>query len=260
MSESKIHPLAVVEQGAELDFGVEVGPYAFIGCRVRIGARTRVGAHAVVTGNTTIGEDNQIFPFASVGQIPQDLKYRGEDSQLHIGNRNLIREFATLHLGTAGGGMVTRVGDDNLLMNYTHIAHDCQIGNRVIVANGSQLGGHVIVEDYAVIGALSGIHQFVRVGESAIVGGGSMVTQDVPPFCNATGNRATLHGLNVVGLNRRGFPAELVRQLKRAYRILFRSGLTVAEAAARVRAEIANVPEVERLVRFVETSPRGVCR
>ncbi|GBD26323.1 Acyl-[acyl-carrier-protein]--UDP-N-acetylglucosamine O-acyltransferase [bacterium HR30] len=260
MSEVKIHPLAVVEKGAELDLGVEIGPYAFVGCRVRIGARTRVGAHAVVTGNTTIGEDNEIFAFASVGHVPQDLKYRGEDSRLEIGNRNRIREFATLHLGTLGGGMVTRVGDDNLLMNYTHVAHDCQIGNRVIVANGTQLGGHVIVEDYAVIGALSGVHQFVRVGESAIVGGGSMVTQDVPPFCNATGNRATLHGLNVVGLTRRGFSPELIRQLKRAYRIVFRSGLTVAEAVARVRAEMPNVPEVERFIRFVETSSRGVCR
>lgn len=260
MNEVRIHPLAVVEPGAELDGGVEVGPYAIVGGRVRIGARTRVGAHAVVTGNTLIGEDNQIFPFASVGHIPQDLKYRGEDSRLEIGNRNIIREFATLHLGTAGGGMVTRIGDDNLLMNYTHIAHDCQIGNRVIVANGTQLAGHVIVEDYAVIGALSGIHQFVRVGESAIVGGGSMVSQDVPPFCNATGNRATLHGLNVVGLTRRGFGPELLRQLKRAYRIMFRSGLTVAQAAARVRKEIPGVPEVERFVRFIESSSRGVCR
>lgn len=260
MNEVRIHPLAVVEPGAELDGGVEVGPYAIVGGRVRIGARTRVGAHAVVTGNTVVGEDNQIFPFASVGQIPQDLKYRGEDSRLEIGNRNIIREFATLHLGTAGGGMVTRIGDDNLLMNYTHIAHDCQIGNRVIVANGTQLAGHVIVEDYAVIGALSGIHQFVRVGESAIVGGGSMVSQDVPPFCNATGNRATLHGLNVVGLTRRGFGPELLRQLKRAYRIMFRSGLTVAQAAARVREEIPGVPEVERFVRFIESSSRGVCR
>ncbi|GIW44407.1 MAG: acyl-[acyl-carrier-protein]--UDP-N-acetylglucosamine O-acyltransferase [Candidatus Binatia bacterium] len=260
MSEVTIHPLAVVERGAELDTGVEIGPFAFIGARVRIGARTRVGAHAVVTGNTSIGEDNQIFSFASVGHIPQDLKYRGEDSRLEIGHRNIIREFATVHLGTAGGGMVTRIGDENLLMNYTHIAHDCRIGNRVIVANGVQLAGHVIVEDYAVLGALSGIHQFVRVGESAIVGAGSMVSQDVPPFCNATGNRATLHGLNLVGLQRRGFSRELVQQLKRAYRIVFRSGLTVAEAAARVRAELPGIPEVERFVHFIEHSTRGVCR
>lgn len=255
-----IHPTAVVEPGAELDTGVDIGPYAIIGARVRIGARTRVGAHAVITGNTVIGEDNQIFPFASIGQVPQDLKYRGEESRLEIGNRNIVREFATVHLGTAGGGMVTRIGDDNLVMNYAHIAHDCQVGNRVIVANGTQLGGHVVVEDYAVLGALSGIHQFVRVGESAIVGGGSMVSQDVPPFCNATGNRATLHGLNLVGLSRRGFPSSVVRELKRAYRIFFRSHLTVAEAATRVRAEIPGVPEVERFVRFIETSRRGVCR
>lgn len=260
MSSVRIHPTAVVEPGAELDTGVEIGPYAIVGAHVRIGARTRVGAHAVVTGKTVIGEENQIFPFASIGQVPQDLKYRGEDSRVEIGNRNVIREFATVHLGTAGGGMVTRIGDDNLLMNYTHIAHDCQLGSHVIVANGTQLAGHVVVEDYAVLGALSGIHQFVRVGESAIVGAGSMVSQDVPPFCNATGDRATLHGLNLVGLSRRGFPAALVRQLKRAYRLFFRSHLTVAEAAARVRAQIPGVPEVERFVRFIETSPRGVCR
>ncbi|MCX8072182.1 MAG: acyl-ACP--UDP-N-acetylglucosamine O-acyltransferase [Candidatus Binatia bacterium] len=260
MSEVKIHPLAVVEPGAELDAGVEVGPFAVIGARVRIGARTQIGAHAVVTGNTVIGEDNRIFSFASIGHIPQDLKYRGEESRVEIGNRNTIREFATVHLGTAVGGMVTRIGDDNLLMNYTHIAHDCQIGSRVIVANGTQLAGHVVVEDYAVLGALSGVHQFVRVGESAIVGAGSMVSQDVPPFCNATGNRATLHGLNIVGLTRRGFSKELIQQLKRAYRIVFRSGLTVAEAAARVRAEFAGIPEVERFIRFVESSTRGVCR
>lgn len=260
MSQTRIHPTAVVEPGAELDAEVEVGPYAVIGCRVRIGARSRIGAHAVVVGNTVMGEDNHVFPFASIGAIPQDLKYRGEDSRLEIGHRNTIREFATVHLGTEGGGMVTRVGNDNLLMNYTHIAHDCILGNRIIVANGTQLAGHVIVEDYAVLGALSGIHQFVRIGESAIVGAGSMVSQDVPPFCNATGDRATLHGLNLVGLKRRNFSPETVHQLKRAYRILFRSGLTVAEAAARVRAEAGSCPEVERLVRFVESSSRGVCR
>jgi UDP-N-acetylglucosamine acyltransferase len=260
MSEPRIHPTAVVEPGAELGPEVEVGPYAVIGSRVRIGARSRIAAHAVIVGNTVLGEDNQVFPFASLGAIPQDLKYRGEDSRLEIGNRNRIREFVTVHLGTEGGGMVTRIGDENLLMNYTHIAHDCILGNRIIVANGVQLAGHVVVEDYAVIGALSGIHQFVRVGESAIVGAGSMVSQDVPPFCNATGDRATLHGLNLVGLKRRNFPPETVQRLKRAYRILFRSGLTVQEAARQVRAELAEVPEVEQLVRFVESSARGVCR
>ncbi len=260
MSTARIHPTALVEQGAELGAGVEVGPYAVIGARVRIGARSRIGAHAVVVGNTVMGEDNQVFPFASIGAIPQDLKYRGEDSRLEIGDRNIIREFATVHLGTEGGGMVTRIGDDNLLMNYTHIAHDCILGNHIIVANGTQLAGHVVVEDYAVIGALSGIHQFVRVGESAIVGAGSMVSQDVPPFCNATGDRAVLHGLNLVGLKRRNVPAATVQNLKRAYRLLFRAGLTVAEAAQRIRAEVPPCEEVERLVRFVENSTRGVCR
>jgi len=259
MSGATIHPTAIVAPGAELGVGVEVGPYSLIGPRVSLGAGTVVGPHVVVEGNTKIGAENHIFQFASVGAIPQDLKYRGEDSELVIGDRNRIREFCTLNPGTSGGGMVTRIGSDNLLMAYAHVAHDCAVGDRVVLANGVQLGGHVRIGDYAVIGALAGIHQFVRVGESAIVGAGSMVSQDVPPFCNATGDRARLVGLNTVGIRRRGLEGGLPG-LKRAYRLLFRSGLRVAEAAARVRAELPAVPEVERLVRFVEGSERGVAR
>lgn len=260
MSATRIHPTAIVDPYAQLDADVEVGPYAIIGAGVRIGRGTRVGAHSVVDGHTTIGQDNRIFHHTSIGAIPQDLKYRGEDSQLIIGDRNTVREFATMHLGTAGGGMETRVGDDNLLMNYIHVAHDCRLGNHVIVANGVQLAGHVIVDDYVVLGALSAVHQFARVGESAITGAGSMVSQDVPPFCNATGDRATLHGLNSVGLKRRGFSVDTLRQIKRAYRLMFDSKLTVGQAAARIRREISDSPEVERLVKFVESSERGVCR
>lgn len=260
MSAPRIHPTAVVAEGAVLGPGVEVGPYAIVGERVRIGAGTTVGAHAVIEGNTSIGESNRIFPFASIGLVPQDLKYRGEDSTLVIGSRNIIREFTTLHPGTAGGGMITRVGDGNLLMNYTHIAHDCLLGDGNILANGAQLGGHVVIESSVVVGALVGVHQFVRIGESALLGAGSMVSQDVPPFCNATGDRARLHGLNTVGLKRRGFSAEQISTLKRAYRILFQSRLTAAAAVKRVREELPAVPEVERLAAFIEASQRGVCR
>jgi UDP-N-acetylglucosamine acyltransferase len=256
----RIHPSAVVQPGAELAADVTVGAYSVIGARVRIGAGTVIAEHVVIDGRTTIGPENRVFPFASIGAIPQDLKYRGEDSGLVIGAGNRIREFCTLHPGTRGGGMLTRVGDGNLLMNYTHVAHDCIIGSHNVVANGAQLGGHVVIEDFTVVGALSGIHQFVRIGESAIIGAGSMVSQDVPPFCNATGDRARLHGLNTIGLERRGLSAETERALKRAYRLLFRSGLRVPEAAARVREEMGGVPEVERLVTFVEKSERGVCR
>ena len=260
MSGTRIHPTAVVASGAELDTDVEVGPYAVIGARVRIARGTRVGAHTVIDGRTSIGCANQIFHHASLGAPPQDLKYNGEDSELVIGDHNMIREFATLNIGTAGGGMLTRVGDHNMLMNYTHVAHDCRLGHHTIMANGAQLAGHVTIDDFVFLGALVGIHQFVKIGESAILGAGSMVTQDVPPYCNATGDRARLHGLNTVGLKRRGFGLETLRQIKQAYRIMFDSKLTVVNAAARIRQELAGSPEVERFVTFIESSQRGVCR
>ncbi len=260
MSRTGIHPTAIIDPAAQLDDGVEVGPYAIIGAKVKIGRDTRVGPHTVIYGRTTIGTDNVIFHHASVGALPQDLKYHGEDSELIIGDRNTIREFTTLHLGTEGGGMVTRVGNDNLLMNYTHVAHDCVVGDHNIVANGTQLAGHVTLTDYCIIGALAGIHQFARIGESALIGAGSMVSQDVAPFCNATGDRAKLFGLNAIGLKRRGFTAEHLRQLKQAYKIMFESKLQVAEAAAQIRKELPGIPEVERFVAFIESSERGVCR
>jgi UDP-N-acetylglucosamine acyltransferase len=260
VSGPRIHSTAIVAPGAELDADVAVDPYAIIGPHVRIGSGTRVGPYSVIDGHTTIGCNNHIFHHASVGAVPQDLKYRGEDSTLVIGDHNTIREFATLHIGTTGGGMVTRIGDHNLLMNYSHIAHDCQLGHHNIVANGVQLGGHVVIEDYVVVGALVGIHQFVKVGESAILGGGAMVTQDVPPYCNATGDRAELHGLNLVGLKRRNFSPELMRDIKRAYRIMFRSGLKVADAVARARAEVPHSREVDHFLTFIQSSELGVCR
>jgi UDP-N-acetylglucosamine acyltransferase len=260
MSGPQVHPTASVAPGATLGDDVAIGAFTIVGPEVRIGAGTRVGPHVVLEGRTTLGARNQVFQFASIGAVPQDLKYRGEPSELRIGDDNRIREFCTLQPGTAGGGMVTRVGNGNLLMNYTHIAHDCVLGDRTIVANGTQLGGHVTIESGVVVGALAGIHQFVRLGESAIIGAGSMVSQDVPPFCNATGDRATLHGLNALGLKRRGLDPGVIRALRRAYRLMFQSHLRVVEAAARIRAEIPGVPEVERFVAFIEASTRGVCR
>ena len=253
-----IHPTAIIAEGAKLAADVRVGAYAVIGPEVRIGRGSTVGPHAVVDGRTTIGELNRIFQFASVGAEPQDLKYRGEESRLEIGNRNIIREFATLNPGTAGGGMVTVLGDDNLLMNYAHVGHDSRIGSHCVFANSAALAGHVTVEDHAIVGGLAAIHQFVRIGESAILGGGAMVVHDVPPFCSATGDRARLRGLNVVGLRRRGFTAQQVRTIKRAYRLLFASGLSFAEAQARATAELGDSPEVARLLAFIAASTRGI--
>lgn len=256
----KVHATAVVEAGAELDAGVEVGPYCVIGPKVKIGKGTRIKSHAVVEGRTTLGEGNLIFQFATVGSVPQDLKYKGEESQLIVGHHNTIREFASLNPGTSGGGMVTRIGDHNLLMMYCHIAHDCIIGHHNIIANGATLGGHVVIEDYVIVGGLVGIHQFVRVGSGAILGAGSMVSKDIAPFCNATGDRARLRGLNLEGLRRRGFTKGQIQALKKGYRIIFQSGLRTAEALKRVRREIPKSAEVNLLVEFVEKSQRGICR
>ncbi|OGP20473.1 MAG: acyl-[acyl-carrier-protein]--UDP-N-acetylglucosamine O-acyltransferase [Deltaproteobacteria bacterium GWA2_57_13] len=257
---SKIHATAFVGPGAELEEDVEVGAYSVIGPQVKIGKGTRIRSHVVIEGNTTLGQGNLILQFASVGSVPQDLKYRGEDSRLIIGNHNTIREFVSLNPGTAGGGMVTRIGDHNLLMMYCHIAHDCILGGHNIVANGATLGGHVVIEDYVIVGGLVGIHQFVKVGTSAILGAGSMVSKDIPPYCTATGDRARLRGLNLEGLRRRGFTKVQIEGLKKAYRIIFQSGLKVRDALKKVKEEIPNSPEVEHLNLFVENSQRGICR
>jgi len=257
---TKIHEKALVDARAELAADVEIGAYCVIGPKVKIGKGTRLKSHVVVEGNTTLGEGNVIFQFASVGSVPQDLKYRGEDSQLIIGDRNTIREFVSLNPGTAGGGMITRVGNHNLFMMYCHIAHDCVLGSHNIIANGATLGGHVVIEDYVIVGGLVGIHQFVRVGTSAILGAGSMVSKDIPPYCNATGDRAKLRGLNREGLRRKGFTGEQIATLKKAYRIIFQSGLRTKDALKEVRREIPDSPDVERLVVFIERSQRGICR
>lgn len=257
---NKLNPSAIVDPRAELDRDVEVGPYCVIGAGVKIGKGTKLHSHVSIQGRTTLGENNVFFPFASVGSAPQDLKYKGEPSQLLIGNGNTIREYVSLNPGTSGGGMVTRVGDQNLLMMYCHIAHDCIVGNRNVIANGATLGGHVIVEDHVIVGGLVGIHQFVRVGTGSILGAGSMVSMDVPPYCNATGDRARLRGLNLEGLRRRGFDKSTIAAIRRAYRIAFQSKLRTEEALRKIRQDIPAIPEVERFVEFIAGSRRGICR
>jgi UDP-N-acetylglucosamine acyltransferase len=257
---SRVHPTAIIDSAAEIADDVEIGPYCVIGAGVRIGKGTKFGSHVVMQGRTTLGEDNVVFPFATIGTIPQDLKYKGEASELLIGNRNTIREYVSLNPGTAGGGMITRVGDQNLLMMQCHIAHDCIIGNRNVIANGATLGGHVTIEDFVIVGGLVGIHQFVRVGTSAIIGAGSMVSKDVPPYCNATGDRAKLHGLNLEGLKRRGFDRAVIDILHKAYRMVFQSKLRTEEALKKVSAELPGIPEINKFVSFIGQSQRGVCR
>jgi len=257
---SRVHPTAIVDARAEIDGDVQIGPYCVIGAGVRIGKGCRVHSHAVITGRTTLGEGNVVFPFATIGDTPQDLKYKGEPSELLIGNRNTIREYVSLNPGTTGGGMVTRVGDQNLLMMQCHIAHDCLLGDRNVVANGATLGGHVVIEDFVIVGGLVGIHQFVRIGTGAIVGAGSMVSKDVPPYCNATGDRAKLHGLNLEGLKRRGFDRTVIALLRKAYRIVFQSALRTEDALKKIREELPSIPEIEKFVSFIAQSRRGVCR
>jgi UDP-N-acetylglucosamine acyltransferase len=255
-----LHATAIIAQGAELHPSVEVGPFAVIGPQVRIGAGSTVGPHAVIEGRTTLGENNRVFQFASVGAIPQDLKYEGEPTALVIGNGNQIREFSTLHIGTKGGGGVTRIGDGNLFMAYSHVAHDSQVGNRCVFANGATLAGHVEIGDFVTLGGLSAVHQFTRIGPHAFIAGGAMVVMDVPPFGMAQGDRAELAGVNIVGLQRNGFTEEQLTRIKDAYRILFRSKLPLEEAVARLRVQFGGHGEVERLLDFVTTSRRGLTR
>jgi UDP-N-acetylglucosamine acyltransferase len=255
-----IHPTAIVAPGAELDSTVEVGPYTVIGPHVRLAANVKIGPHVVIEGHTTIGAGTRIFQFASVGAQPQDLKYAGEPTRLELGERNQVREFATLHIGTAGGGGVTSIGNQNLFMAYSHVAHDCRIGSGCILGNCATLAGHVIVEDFVILSGLTAVHQFARLGRHCYLSGGSMVGMDIPPYCMAQGDRAELNGLNTVGLTRHGFTAEQITRIKNAYRIVFRSKLGLREALAKVKAEHAGHSEIEHFVAFIEGSERGIAR
>lgn len=256
-----IHPTAIVDPAARIDESADVGPYCVIGPEVEIGARTRLMAHVYVEGPTSIGEDNQFFPFSTVGVASQDLKYKGERAQTRIGHRNRIREFVTIHRGTEGGGLLTAIGDDNLLMAYVHVAHDVRIGSHTILANGATIGGHVTVGDWAVIAAFSGVHQFCRIGRHAMVGGYSVVTQDVLPFSMTVSERPIkVFGANRTGLERRGFSSETIDQLHKAFRLLTRSGLNTTQAIERIRQEIPSCPEVEELLDFIQASERGVIK
>jgi UDP-N-acetylglucosamine acyltransferase len=254
---ASIDPTAVVHAGAQIGDGTVVEPYAVIGEHVRIGRACRIGASSVIDGHTDIGDGNQIFPFVSIGLIPQDLKFGGEPTRLRIGHRNVIREFVTIHRGTAGGGGITEIGDHNLLMAYTHIAHDCHVGSQTIFANAATLAGHVLVEDYATVGAFSGVHQFCRVGRHAFIGGYSVVTKDALPFAKTVGNRARIYGLNTIGLERRHFARESIAKLRRAYRHLLHSN--TSRALAQIEADrTLRCEEVNYLVNFIKTSSRGV--
>ncbi len=258
--ERRIHPTAIVHPAAELHESVEVGPYAVIGPLVTIGAHTTIGPHAVIEGDTTIGEGNRIFQFASIGAIPQVLKYAGEPTRLVIGDRNTIREFATIHIGTVDGGSVTRIGDGNLLMAYSHVAHDCIVGNGCIFANNVTLGGHVVVDDFASIGGLAGVHQRTRIGTHAFVSASALVVMDITPYCFAQGDRAAVVGINSAGLLRHGFEPAPMARIKSSYRTLFRSGLLLADALTKLRTDYAAHDEIQAIVRFAESSERGLAR
>jgi UDP-N-acetylglucosamine acyltransferase len=252
-----IHPTAIVHAGARIGPGTVVGPHAVVGEQVRIGRDCRIGASAVVDGWTEIGDGNEIFPFASIGLIPQDLKFRGELTRLVIGHRNVFREFVTIHRGTAGGGGLTEIGDENVFMAYAHIAHDCHVGNHTIFGNAATLGGHVTVEDYATISAFSGVHQYCRVGQHAFIGGFSVITKDALPYAKTVGNRARIYGLNKIGLVRRRFAPDAISKLRRAYRYLLHSNTSRALVQIE-RDPSLQCEEVRYLVQFIRTSSRGV--
>jgi UDP-N-acetylglucosamine acyltransferase len=259
-----IHPTAIVDGKAELDPSVTVGPYAVIGAGVRIAAGTTIGAHCVIEGRTTIGRDNRIFPFASLGAAPQDMKYGGEPTELVIGERNTIREFCTFNRGTAQDAGATRIGDDNWIMAYVHIAHDVQLASRTILANNATLAGHVHVGDWAIVGGLTGVHQFVKIGAHAMTGFQSHVAQDVPPFMMVAGNPLAVHGFNVEGLRRRGFSRERIAQVKQMHRLLYRDGLTLEQAKAAIGALKGKVADgdadVQQLLDFLAAATRGIAR
>jgi UDP-N-acetylglucosamine acyltransferase len=255
-----IHPTAIVHSGAQLGDGVVIGPYSVVGEHVAIGDNTWIGPHVVINGHTRIGRDNRIFQFCSIGEMPQDKKYGGEPTALEIGDRNTIREFCTFNCGTAQDAGVTRLGNDNWIMAYVHLAHDCQVGNQTIFANNAQLAGHVQVGDWAILGGFTVVHQFVRIGAHSMTGMGTILLQDLPPYVTASGSPAQPHGINSEGLRRRGFPADAIAAVKRAYRTTYKSGMKLDEASAAIAAEATSVPQLLVLAEFLGDSGRGIIR
>lgn len=253
-----IHPTAIVDPAARIAGSADIGPFCVIGAGVEIGERTRFMANSFVEGATWIGEENLFYPYSTIGLASQDKKYKGEPAETRIGNRNTIREFVSIHRGTEGGGLVTRIGDDNWIMAYCHIAHDVQIGNHTTLGNAVTFAGHVTVGDWATISAFSAVHQFCRIGRHAMIGGGSIVTQDVLPYSTTVSPREIkVFGANAVGLERRGFSAETIDAMHKAFRLLTRSGLNTSQAVERIRAEIEGVAEVDEILSFIETAERG---
>jgi UDP-N-acetylglucosamine acyltransferase len=264
---TRIHATAVVDSKAEIANDVEIGPYSIVGPNVKIGAGTKIGSHTIIEGYTIIGKENNFAHFASIGGAPQDMKYRGEPTQLMIGDRNTIREFTTIHTGTAQDEGITRIGNDNWIMAYVHIAHDCQVGNHTIFASNAQIAGHVHVEDWAILGGMSGVHQFVRIGQHAMLGGASALVQDIPPFVMAAGEKASPHGVNVEGLKRRGFTTETITALRQAYKVLYKDGLSFEDAKVEIQkmvaAHAADAATAEKLAQFhdfIAASTRGIIR
>lgn len=259
-SSAKIHSSAIVHEGAKIDADVEVGPFCVIGQDVEIGERTRLHSHVVISGNTKIGCDNHIFQFVSIGEINQDLKYKGEPTKTIIGDRNRIRESVTIHRGTVQGGGVTRVGNDNLLMINSHVAHDCQIKNNCILANNATLAGHVELDDFVVVGGMSAVHQFVVIGAHVMLGGGSMVSQDIPPYVMAQGNHARPFGINFEGLKRRGFDKDAIRAIRNVYKLIYRSGRNLEEVLPEIEQIAENEVAVSFFLSFFKRSTRGIIR
>jgi len=260
LNHSQIDPRAAIDPAAELDEGVSVGPFAVIGADVQIGRGTTIGPHVVINGPTMIGTDNKIFQFASIGEAPQDMKYAGEETRLEIGNRNQIREFTTIHRGTVQDAAVTRIGDDNLLMAYTHVAHDCQLGDHIILANAASLGGHVVIGDHAILGGFSIAHQFCHIGAHSFSSMGSVIKSDVPPYVTIGGHPAKPHGINSEGLRRRGFSEETIQLIKRAYKLLYKSQLKLDEAVLQIKALAKECNEISLISDFVGESTRGIIR
>jgi UDP-N-acetylglucosamine acyltransferase len=261
---TRIHATAIVDSNAELDDSVEVGAYSIIGPNVKIGARTKIGPHVVIDGHTTIGCDNTFYQFSSIGAAPQDKKYAGEATRLEIGDRNLIREFCTFNVGTVQDVGVTRLGNDNWIMAYVHLAHDCQVGNNTIFANNASLAGHVEVGDWVILGGFSGVHQFCKIGSHAMLGMNTSLTQDVPPFVILNGNPASTHGVNVEGLKRRGFTREQINAIRNAYKLIYKSGLTLDEAKAALVTAEADGPDsavhLRAMREFLDSTTRGIVR